>query len=104
MTGCNTNPNSTQCPIVSSLSQTKGFVYSIFAGINTRDESCQLGDETRFGNNVSLSDSQTKEEREAKAKKTYFGNGQVVWTNGQISVAEKEEVVESTTKNDDLPF
>mgnify|MGYP001035823281 CR=1 FL=1 len=63
-----------------------------------------LNDETRYGNNVSLSDSQTKEEREAKAKKTYFGNGQVVWTNGQISVAEKEEVVESTTKNDDLPF
>tara|TARA_R110002050_G_scaffold83342_2_gene178119 strand:+ start:364 stop:654 length:291 start_codon:yes stop_codon:yes gene_type:complete len=62
-----------------------------------------VNDDTRYGNNVSLSDSQTKEEREAKAKKTYFGNGQVVWTNNEIKLAEKEQVVEQSNNND-LPF
>ena len=28
--------------------------------------------------------SQTKEERDAKTEKTYLGNAQVVWTNGQF--------------------
>lgn len=61
-----------------------------------------LNDETRYGNNVAIMDSQTKEEREAKAQKTYLGNGKVVWTNDIIKLAEREAVVESN--NDDLPF
>ena len=63
-----------------------------------------VNDETRYGNNVAIMDSQTKEEREAKAQRNYLGNGKVVWTNNQISVAEKEEVVATTNANDDLPF
>ena len=63
-----------------------------------------VNDETRYGNNVAIMDSQTKEEREAKAQRNYLGNGKVVWTNNQISVAEKEEVVETANVNDDLPF
>ena len=63
-----------------------------------------VNDETRYGNNVAIMDSQTKEEREAKAQRNYLGNGKVVWTNNQISVAEKEEVVETANSNDDLPF
>ena len=60
-------------------------------------------DDTRYGNNVAIMDSQTKEEREAKAQKTYLGNGKVVWHNEIIKLAERqEEVVESN--NDDLPF
>lgn len=39
----------------------------------------------KFGNNVSLSDNQSKEEVATKAKKKYLGSGKVVWTNGQIS-------------------
>tara|TARA_R110000737_G_C14149517_1_gene407401 strand:- start:57 stop:356 length:300 start_codon:yes stop_codon:yes gene_type:complete len=65
-----------------------------------------LNDETRYGNNVAISDSQTKEEREAKLKRTYLGNGKVVWTNGEISLAEKDEpnaIVEKIIA-DDLPF
>ena len=62
-----------------------------------------VNDETRYGNNVAIMDSQTKEEREAKKQRNYLGNGKVVWTNNQISVAEKE-VVQETTNNDDLPF
>jgi hypothetical protein len=62
-----------------------------------------LNDETRFGNNVAIMDSQTKEEREAKAQRNYLGNGKVVWHNDIIKLAEKEAVVE-TVANNDLPF
>lgn len=50
-----------------------------------------INDETRYGNNVSAFDSQTKEEREAKKAKSYLGNGKVVWTDGNIVLAEKED-------------
>tara|TARA_R110000772_G_scaffold195730_1_gene306401 strand:+ start:51 stop:362 length:312 start_codon:yes stop_codon:yes gene_type:complete len=67
-------------------------------------------DETRFGNNVAFTDSQTKEEREAKVAKTYLGNGKVVWTDGNVVLAEREDAGEpSAVKSqaveaDDLPF
>ena len=48
-------------------------------------------DESRYGNNVGIFDSQTKEEREAKKSRNYLGNGKVVWTDGSILLAEKEE-------------
>lgn len=44
----------------------------------------------KFGNNASIFESQTKEEREAKTPKNYLGNGKVIWT--------------SEKKKDDLPF
>ena len=62
-----------------------------------------VSDETRYGNNVAITDSQTKEEREAKKPKNYLGNGKVVWTDGNIVLAEKEEVQE-VPATDDLPF
>jgi len=61
-----------------------------------------VSDETRYGNNVAITDSQTKEEREAKKPKNYLGNGKVVWTDGNIVLAEKEEI--SVQPTDDLPF
>ena len=60
-----------------------------------------LNNETRYGNNVSIQDSQTKEERDAKVQRNYLGNGKVVWTDNQIQLAEKPIVVED--KNN-LPF
>jgi hypothetical protein len=45
----------------------------------------------QYGNNVAMYEEQTKEEREAKSKKTYLGNGKVVWTNGIVEVAPKKE-------------
>jgi len=74
-----------------------GAVYYNFT-IGVNDESNQ------YGQNVSLTDSQTKEEREAKKPKTYLGNGNVVWTDGNIKVADKK--VEATAKevDDNLPF
>jgi len=68
-----------------------------------------LNDELdQFGNQGPVVVEQTKEEREAKAPKTYLGNVKVVWTNGEnvdtpprdgaLTPAPKTEVEE------DLPF
>lgn len=61
-------------------------------------------DSNQYGQNVSATDSQTKEEREAKKPKSYLGNGNVVWTDGNIKLADKK--VEATAKEveSDLPF
>ena len=66
-----------------------------------------VNDDTRFGNNTGVFVSQTQEEREAKKQKTYLGNGKVVWNNGIILNAEKEDQVEAVTQEaetSDLPF
>ena len=63
-----------------------------------------INDETdQYGNNASVFVSQTKEEREAKAKKTYVGNGKVVYTNGSVVKAEFKER-EQKSENTGLPF
>ena len=68
----------------------------------------------QFGNQGPVIVSQSKEERESKMEKTYLGNTQVVWTNGQfpsppprdnqespqIASAKAQSVVEEN----DLPF
>jgi hypothetical protein len=51
--------------------------------------SISVNDETKYDNNVSMCYNQSKEERESGAKKTYFANGRVIWTDGSIKVAEK---------------
>jgi hypothetical protein len=56
-----------------------------------------------YGNNVAITLNQTKEEREAKEKKTYLGNAKVVWTDGVIKTADKVEA-QTEVKNDPLPF
>ncbi len=66
-----------------------------------------VNDETTYGNNCGVYENQTKEEREAKAKRNYIGNGKVVWTDGTITLAEKEEKKEEKkveAKQEDLPF
>ena len=71
-----------------------------------------LQDETRYGNNVAIVDSQSKEQREAKMQKTYLGNGKIVWvSDGKIEVAEREETKDFSSaipklKDEDngLPF
>lgn len=79
-----------------------------------------INDETRFNNNVWITDSQTQEEREAKVPRKTLGNGSVVWINngsgqnvdkeGTIQLVVKEEQpqkappVSSSNNNDDLPF
>ena len=79
----------------------KGTYYNFTVSVN--DETNQ------YGQNVSVYDSQTKEEREAKKKKLYIGNGKVVWTDGQLTTVEKAEEVEvvepqEVKASDGLPF
>jgi hypothetical protein len=69
--------------------------------LNINDEANQ------WGQNVSLTDSQTKEERDAKKAKNYLGNGNVVWTDGKITAVKKEgqqAVKEAEEVDDLLPF
>ena len=63
-----------------------------------------VNDETKYGNNVSAFDHQTKEERDAKKPKSYLGNGNVFWTDGSVVLAEKQETVTQEADTVDLPF
>lgn len=70
--------------------------------------SISINNETKFDNNVSMCYNQSKEERESGAKKTYFANGRVIWTDGVIKVAEKSIQNDIPSSNavaeTDLPF
>ena len=63
-------------------------------------------DETKYGNNASVSLSQTQEQREAKEMKTYIGNGKVVWvSDDNVSTAEREDAQQTQADDsNDLPF
>jgi hypothetical protein len=62
-----------------------------------------ISDETnQWGQNVSITDSQTQEEREAKKAKNYLGNGKVVWTDGKVTTATKQEVKPAGKLNGDM--
>ena len=73
-----------------------------------------IKDDSRFGNNMSFSKPQTKEEQEAKAPKQWLNehNGFVYWTDGNVSVATKDEEAQPKQQQraaapspvDDLPF
>lgn len=54
-------------------------------------------DQSRFGNNCSIQITQTREEKEAKTKRTYIGNLGVRWLNqdAPVILAEKQEVTNS---------
>lgn len=54
-----------------------------------------------YNNDVAISEAQTKDEREAKAKKNYLGNGKTIWSN---EAAKQSQPNNTTKSNDDLPF
>src|SRR6056300_87143 len=65
----------------------------------------------QFNNQGPIVVAQTKEERDAKQKKTYLGNVQVVWTNGDnVAAAPRDDQpaqaapVGQAAPADDLPF
>lgn len=73
--------------------------YNLYITINDQTD--------QYGNNVQVSEPQTKEQRDAKEKKVFYGNGKVFWTDGKSTIAEKKvstAPVESQNTNDDLPF
>ncbi len=67
-------------------------------------------EQDQFGNFGPIIVDQTKEEREAKAEKTYLGNVRVVWSNGTFPEAVKPGAPAPALKaaavevKDDLPF
>ena len=63
-----------------------------------------INDETRFGNNASIAMSMSKEEREAGQQKVWLGNGRVVFTEGEVTLADREESAPSKIKDEALPF
>ena len=67
-----------------------------------------VNDQTsQYGDNASLFNTQSKEEREAKADKVYVGNGKVVWTDGNITMAERQDQPQAAKPQPagiDLPF
>ena len=69
-----------------------------------------LNDELdQFGNQGPVVVEQTKEERDAKAPKTYLGNVKVVWSNGQnVEPAPRDNqstpVAPTPAVEEDLPF
>ena len=69
-----------------------------------------LNDEVdQFGNQGPVVVEQTKEERDAKAPKTYLGNVKVVWTNGNnVDTAPRTDAsaapAPTPAVEEDLPF
>ena len=66
----------------------------------------------QFGNQGPVVVDQSKEEREAKAPKTYLGNVKVVWTNGKFpekipfeqSQGQAQTVQPTKPVDEDVPF
>jgi len=46
----------------------------------------------KYGQNVSMFEEQTAEQRAAKEPKNYIGNGKVFWTDGKISLPLKQVI------------
>ena len=47
----------------------------------------------QYGQNVSFFAEQSKEQRDTKVAKYYFGNGKVFWTDGKIAIGTKEQTI-----------
>ena len=99
-----TSINLTAIPKDKIITGKKGKYLPISISINDEPD--------QFGNNGPVIVDQTKEEREAKAAKTYLGNCKVVWTNGDnVAVAPRQDQpvaqaapAAAAAPVDDLPF
>ena len=82
------------------VKRTKGVYYKFTIGVNDTTN--------KYGQNVSMWDEQTQEERDAGKKKNYLGNGKVFWTDNNIVKAEQQQnsepVIEDNYEDDGLPF
>jgi hypothetical protein len=65
--------------------------------ITLKDEADQ------YGQILSITENQSKEEREAKTNKKYLGNGKLVWSDNKVSEPAPAQST-STKVEDDLPF
>lgn len=80
--------------IVNKENGSKYYNFSIFIN-NEKDN---------YGNDVAIAESQTKEQREAKEKKKYIGNGKIVWNSDANSHNSQTKEVKHKPSSDDLPF
>jgi hypothetical protein len=63
----------------------------------------------KYGQNVSAYKSQTKEQRQEKVSRIYFGNGKVIWHDGQVPfkperVEQSASTAPAPSASEDLPF
>jgi len=64
-------------------------------------------EKNKFDQDVSITDSQTKEQRSAKEKRNYLGNGKVVWEKAKTIQGSEVPGNNSSAADDDhdgLPF
>lgn len=60
--------------------------------------------EDEYGNIISISENQSKEDRENKVKKNYLGNGKLIWSDENDTPSNEEVNKLSEEQDDDLPF
>ena len=51
----------------------------------------EINDDTKYANNVTSWDAQTKEERVVKKTRNYIANGGVIWTDGVMKIVDKNK-------------
>jgi hypothetical protein len=66
--------------------------------ITLKDEADQ------YGQILSITENQSKEEREAKTAKKYLGNGKLVWSDNKVSEPAQAQSTSTVVVEDDLPF
>ncbi len=84
-----------------------GKYYDITISVND-----EINDFKGFKTNVTITEAQNKEQRDAKATKTYIGNGKVFWNKGEPIVVPQTKTSDSIQTNSvgsedetsDLPF
>lgn len=63
----------------------------------------------QYGNQAGIYESQSKEERDAKEKKNYLGNGKIAWSSDGVSTAKQSSPkpvapATPTVEEEQLPF
>lgn len=60
----------------------------------------------QYGNQAGIYESQSKEERESKAKKNYLGNGKIAWSSegGSTAKSAPAPAPTPTVEEENLPF
>lgn len=95
------------CTVKIDLSKIdKSKIYKTEKGSSYYEFTLSINDKTsEYGDNISATESQTKEQRDNKEKKSFIGGGKVIWVGDGISVAEKRgSLTTASAPSDDLPF